>query len=287
MRGWIQKILDAPDRVVGLNRRNLEMIYRLNKRKDYLLANDKVKAKQFLREIGAPVPASYRVYDSLYALEGLENDLAEHPEFVVKPALGSRGNGIKLLKQSKRGRYHSGGKELKADQLTYFMASIIFGKFSQGQQDVALVEQMLHAAPELERLSQGGLPDLRILIAEERILAGMLRLTTKASDGKANLHQGGIGVGLDLERGETTRAMLDGKPITHHLDTGVELGGNKIPHWKELMEISQRIAHKCPLKYLGIDLTLDRDHGPMVIEFNARPGLEIQNVNNLGLMGLL
>ena len=37
------------------------------------------------------------------------------------------------------------------------------------------------------------------------------------------------------------------------------------------------------LGYLGVDIVLDRDQGPMIIELNARPGLSIQVANFSGL----
>lgn len=37
------------------------------------------------------------------------------------------------------------------------------------------------------------------------------------------------------------------------------------------------------LGYLGVDIVLDRDQGPMIIELNARPGLSIQVANFAGL----
>jgi predicted ATP-grasp superfamily ATP-dependent carboligase len=37
------------------------------------------------------------------------------------------------------------------------------------------------------------------------------------------------------------------------------------------------------LGYLGVDIVLDRDKGPMLLELNARPGISIQNANRFGL----
>ena len=38
------------------------------------------------------------------------------------------------------------------------------------------------------------------------------------------------------------------------------------------------------LGYIGVDFVLDRDHGPMILELNARPGLAIQMANGNGLL---
>ncbi|MRR31196.1 alpha-L-glutamate ligase-like protein, partial [bacterium] len=37
------------------------------------------------------------------------------------------------------------------------------------------------------------------------------------------------------------------------------------------------------LGYLGVDLVIDRDRGPLLLELNARPGLAIQLANRHGL----
>ena len=41
------------------------------------------------------------------------------------------------------------------------------------------------------------------------------------------------------------------------------------------------------LGYLGVDLLLDREKGPLLLELNARPGLAIQMANKSGLFGRL
>ena len=38
-----------------------------------------------------------------------------------------------------------------------------------------------------------------------------------------------------------------------------------------------------PGGYLGVDIVLDRCHGPLLLELNARPGLAIQMANQAGL----
>jgi len=38
-----------------------------------------------------------------------------------------------------------------------------------------------------------------------------------------------------------------------------------------------------PLNYVGVDIVIDETDGPLILEINARPGLEIQNINGFGL----
>ncbi len=48
----------------------------------------------------------------------------------------------------------------------------------------------------------------------------MLRLPTRQSNGRANLHQGGIGTGVDLESGITDHAVQHNRFVEKHPDTG-------------------------------------------------------------------
>ena len=45
-----------------------------------------------------------------------------------------------------------------------------------------------------------------------------------------------------------------------------------------------RLSHALQLGYVGVDIVLDANYGPMVLEANARPGLNIQIANNQGLL---
>jgi len=288
LKHFVQSLLNAPDSVVGLNQRNFGLISKLNHRRDYQLANDKILAKDFLGRIGVPTAETYHVYTALFELDSVIEDLKNYSNFVIKPANGSRGNGILILEQPEPGKYFSlSGKNYTQAELKYFIASIIFGKFSMGQQDQALIERMLVPDSRIKSLSYGGFSDIRVLISQEKFILAMLRLATKASDGKANLHQGGIGVGVDLQTGVTTHAILKDRQIQIHPDTKAELIGFMLPEWNRILELSRLIAEQCPLKYIGVDLIIDDREGPMVIEFNARPGLEIQNANQIGIMDLL
>jgi alpha-L-glutamate ligase-like protein len=115
----------------------------------------------------------------------------------------------------------------------------------------------------------------------------MLRLPTRASNGRANLHQGGIGAGVALDTGVTTRAVMNNHLTDRHPDTGVSLVGFRVPHWPEILEMARRVAAAVDLGYLGVDIVVDRDQGPLLLEANARPGLAIQIANGQGLLARL
>ena len=111
----------------------------------------------------------------------------------------------------------------------------------------------------------------------------MLRLATQSSDGKANLHQGAIGVGLDIRTGKSIAAVQHNQLILEHPDTGNELTSLQVPNWRQLLLLASRCYDMTGLGYLGADIVLDRNRGPLLLELNARPGLTIQVTNQAGL----
>src|SRR5438552_4406436 len=140
----------------------------------------------------------------------------------------------------------------------------------------------LHAA--FAAIAYKGIPDIRVILYRQRPAMAMLRLPTKASGGRANLHQGGIGAGVDLDTGRTHRAVQRNRLIEEHPDTGASLLGVHVPRWREVLTMGRRVAEAVELGYLGVDIVVDATQGPMLLEANARPGLAIQIANGRGLL---
>jgi alpha-L-glutamate ligase-like protein len=138
--------------------------------------------------------------------------------------------------------------------------------------------------PCFEEISYQGVPDIRIIVFLGVPVMAMLRLPTRSSAGKANLHQGALGVGVDLGTGVTLGGAWHHETIHEHPDTGHSLHGIAIPHWETMLRVGARSYELTHLGYLGVDMVLDRDKGPMLLELNARPGLAIQIANRAGLL---
>jgi alpha-L-glutamate ligase-like protein len=113
----------------------------------------------------------------------------------------------------------------------------------------------------------------------------MVRLPTRASDGKANLHQGAVGAGIHMDTGVTMNGVLNNEVVDEHPDTGALVSGLEIPNWDFILESSAKAHEVTGLGYLGVDMVIDRDRGPLILEMNARPGLNIQIANGDGLCG--
>jgi hypothetical protein len=55
--------------------------------------------------------------------------------------------------------------------------------------------------------------------------------------------------------------------------------------WHDVVAAARRCSAATGLGYVGVDLVIDAVCGVQVLECNAYPGLEIQNVNAAGLGG--
>jgi alpha-L-glutamate ligase-like protein len=279
--------MENAKKVVGMNQRNLGYVYPNNPRKYFEYANDKVLTKHTLETEGLSVPKSFFVIGYFYELQGLENNLKELSSFVIKPSCGSGGNGIVVIAQRKDDLWISvSGKEYTFEDIKKHVSDIIFGVFSFGLNDKAIIEERIIQDSYISELSPLGLADIRMINYKGSNAKAMLRIATKASDGKANLHQGGIGVAIDMMSGHTFSAQIQRENISFHPDTNTPLLDIKIPFWDELLHLCEDVSKIIPLDYLGIDIALS-DKGPIILEVNARPGIEIQNISNEGMSEIL
>lgn len=284
MKKLIHKFLHADNYLVGINQRNLGYVYPNNPRKHFPLANDKVLSKTILEKNGIPVPKTFTVINGLWEIDEKLELVSQEKEIVIKPAQGSGGNGILILSRGKNGEWHtSSGKIYKNEKLIHHLASILYGVYSMRDSDNAIIEYCISPHPFLTKIYEKGIPDFRIILLHSIPLMSMLRVPTKKSGGKANLHQGAMGIGVNMEKGILTQGFYHNKYVDSHPDSGNFFAGNQIPEWEKTLEISVKTSKLFPLKYLGVDIILDKQYGPMIIEINARPGLQIQNINKKGL----
>lgn len=272
--------------VVGINMRNARFLLPNNPRRLYDLVDNKLRTKELAERAGLSVPETYAVLHSPHDASRLDRLLAQRDSFVIKPARGSGGKGV-LVIAGRQGRdfVKASGSLLSGEDLRHHVSNILAGLFSLGgKRDSALVEYRVQPAAVLTALSFQGAPDIRIVLFHGYPVMAMLRASTRESDGRSNLHQGAIGIGIDLAEGRTIRAIHHGRPIQRHPDLGVDLIGVQVPDWERILEISVTCQEMTGLGYLGVDLMIDETHGPLMIEVNARPGLAIQMANGVGLL---
>lgn len=286
---WVTRLRRLSREVLGLNRRNHEFMIPFNPAPLVALVDNKLATKQALARSGVALPRTFAVCTRQAGLLRFSDLLRPLPEFVLKPARGAGGEGILVLfgKDTHFWRTTSGARISERDVVAH-AADVMAGAFSLGQtHDHVFAEQRLVTHEALEPFSHAGVPDIRVIVVFGVPLLAMVRLPTRESDGRANLHLGGIGVGVNLTSGQAHHAVWKGKWITHHPDKQTDLRSLTVPHWDDILCAAARCYDAIPLGYFGADIALDRTLGPCILELNARPGLQIQLANRRGLRPLL
>ena len=275
--------------VIGLNFRNAAYVQKYNPRQFYPRADDKLLSKELAHKAGIAVPILYQAVHSQSHLKDKIDEILALESFVIKPVHGSGGQGVMVVaSKNEQGHVTVSGHQLTPADIKFHLSNVLSGLYSLGGlPDSAMVEERVVFDPVFEKVAFRGVPDIRVITFLGVPVLGMLRLPTKASDGKANLHQGAIGTGIDIATGLTTSAVHRRSEITHHPDTKEILRGIQIPNWDKILNIAARSMDLTGLGYQGIDIVLDLNRGPLLLELNVRPGLAIQIANRKGLANRL
>ncbi|HNP62521.1 MAG TPA: alpha-L-glutamate ligase-like protein [Woeseiaceae bacterium] len=276
--------------VLGLNERNANFIMRLNPRHYYPRVDDKALTKELALAAGMAVPDLYGVIIHQAEVKNFSAIVRDQISFVVKPAQGSGGDGILVItgrSERKRDCFRlSSGVLITDEEIQHHISNIVGGQYSlSGTRDKALIEYCVQFDPTFAAVSYQGVPDIRVVVYRGYPAMAMVRLPTRASDGKANLHQGAVGAGICIATGTTLTGVHHNEIVEDHPDTGALVAGIEIPHWDFILESSARGYEVTGLGYLGVDMVIDNHLGPLILEMNARPGLNIQIANATGLSG--
>jgi alpha-L-glutamate ligase-like protein len=250
-------------------------------------ADNKLLTKRILKTSGIPAPEVYGVIRRRAQVDHFDFDKLPK-SFVLKPARGVKGAGIDIYyNRTKDDRWVLADKRKHSvGDIKSHVYNILDGQFSFGvtpKPSPAVFEERIKMHPVFKPYSYRGIPDIRIIVFKGVPVMAMLRLPTEESEGKANISRGAVGVGIDMARGITTTAIKNGRVIENVPGKNLKLSGVKIPYWTKILRISHQCYVASGLGYLGVDIIIDRDNGPMVVELNARPGLGIQVANQDGL----
>lgn len=279
----------SSNKILGMNARNLIYIRPNNLKPAKRLADNKLLSKSVLRKNKLAVPkliAKIKNHENL-------NDFdfgSLPPSFVLKPNLGLGGEGIMVVYGKRKGEENvwikADNSLVTEDDLKNHVQNILDGSFSRtSTPDIAFFEERIKLSKVFKPYSYKGMPDVRVIVYNNVPIMAMLRLATEDSGGRANLQLGGIGCGIDIATGVTTTAVQGkSKNIEYIPRSRMSLSGIKIPYWDEILEMAVRAQQVSGIGFLGADIALDRDRGPVFLELNARPGLSIQLANMEGLL---
>jgi len=270
--------------ILGINARNLKYLRPFNPSKAVAFADDKLKTKVFLETRGVPVPRLFAKIENRDQLRAF--DFGKIPDScALKPNFGYGGEGILILKKRERNGWRTAsGRSVSYEEVFEHIENILDGMYSLNhRRDTAFFEELINPSDAFAPLNPAGLPDIRIIVFNLVPVMGMMRLPTEESEGKANVHLGGVGLGIDIAKGMTTFAVQRNRRITE-LPNGKAPAGFAIPHWEEMLLHSSRIQQITNIGFLGVDFTIDQEAGPVLLEVNARAGLMVQ-IANLAPLG--
>lgn len=272
--------MPVSDATLGMNARNFAYIRKYNRRKYKLIADDKLRTKELMLEHNVPTAEFLAKFTDFKSVRNFDWDSLPK-EFVVKPSHGYGGRGIFVVDNwdGERGTDQE-GKPLDIFQLEAEIFGALDGAHSLNNlADSVFIEERIHIHPFFRKLTNEGVPDIRVIVFNKIPVMAMLRLPTSHSYGKANLHLGALGIGIDMRTGITTYGVIKNDRVKKIPDTKTKVRGLKIPLWKEILTVASQSQECSKLGFVGIDIVLDEEKGPLVLEVNARPGLSIQVAN--------
>jgi alpha-L-glutamate ligase-like protein len=275
--------------ILGLNARTRLYSYPHNTKRGKRIAASKLLTGRVLKKAGIPSPTIYVKFKNPEDIFSFDWDSVPGA-FAIKPSKGFGGEGIivikKKIKQKDGNTYwvSTQRKRMTIADFQLHVMDILEGAYSYGNiPDSAFIQEYVGRDKSFRKFAYRGTPDIRIIVFNRVPVMAMLRLPTKESGGRANLHQGAIGVGVDIATGITTKAVMYDTPITFKPDTKRKLHGIRIPQWDKILEMAVRCQEVSRLGYLGADIVIHPEKGPMVLELNSMPGLGIQLANHAGL----
>lgn len=278
--------MPKPSDILGMNARN-QLYTSLNSAQAKRFGTSKYATKVLLENKGIPTA-------KVYGILGTKEDINDFPwhtmdkNFVIKPSNGNAGKGILIFRRQEADLHHwidTVGRKVSLDEIRLHCTDILEGQYSTyGATPHVIIEERIPIHSKLLKFAYKGTPDIRVIVFNHVPVMAMLRLPTAGSEGRANLHQGAIGVGIDMFSGVTTYGITgNGMPISVLPDSKRKVNGIKIPNWSQLLPIAVAAADAAELVFCGVDLFIHEDQGPLVVELNANPGLSIQLANHAGL----
>ena len=272
--------------VLGINRRNSEYVLPNNPRRHYPRVDDKYLTKEICHQRQIPVPETYALIERHGDVPKFLDLMGRREEFVIKPASGSEGRGIMVIAR------HNGSEFFSSSDERWLLGR---HDLSPHDDPVGALFPGGAARSDHHRTAHRAAPGVRGRRRGRDPRRPHHPLPLRAGDGHGPPAHAGVARpgqpppgggrrGIHLGSGRTHGGVCKDRAVSVHPDTGVPVAGLTIPAWNDLLVAAMKLADALEMGYLGVDFVLDADNGPVVLEANARPGLNIQVANRCGLL---
>ena len=244
------------------------------------LADSKLKTKEFLKSKWVPVPKTLAVL-SKHEQVTLEKVIELEPPFVVKPNNWFGWKWIIVVDDvDASGNFVANtGDTYTPEQMKIHLLNVLDGFFSLSwSRDKAIIEKKIVITKEVQVLWTFWLPDVRIIVFNMVPVMAMMRIPTKESWWKANVHGGACWVWVDIWTWRLTYVTHHSK-IVKSIPWIWDVRWLVLPHWDQMLEMAVRVQKETSIWYLWCDIVLDDVEWPLLLEMNIRPWLEVQVAN--------
>ncbi len=239
-----------------------------------VLFNDKAVCEQLCKGINVklPVTVGLLLKDDDYK-DCLINLFKKtvHNKLIIKPLLGRAGMGIVLADRFDNGEIIIQDKSRKIPLNQFRM------------KEDAIVQEIIEQDPSIAKISSASVNTIRVVTlfrksGEVQIVSATMRFSTK-DDFVDNWSAGGIAVGVDCSTGKLKEIAFDkwGNRYNEHPVSKVKFEDFQIPEWKQVIEVARKVQLASPFyRLIGMDIAIDKDQCPVLIEVNANTDLVFQ-----------
>lgn len=244
------------------------------------LGRDKSLTHTYLAGLGIPHPKVILKFSGgiFYSPDNLPVDQQEAikmfnqcaaKRIFVKPDSGLGGYGIFVFTKTENGFFTKTGQEFNEQFVQNEMKSISF-----------VIQEGLIQHPEMDKIYKGSVNTFRLVTSvtegKADLLFALFRMGQKGSE-IDNASQGGLYCKIDHETGRLSEYAYsnDRQKYYNHADSGVVFSETVIPAWEELKNFTLKIALQLKeISVVGWDIAMS-ENGPVVVEINEGPGVEI------------
>lgn len=244
-------------------------------RYDYqILFNDKAVCEQLCKSLNIRLPVTVGIIniDENYRerlIQLFDKTVKRH--LIVKPIQGHAGMGIVIAEKSNDGNVvvHTKNKIIPVSQFK--------------MEEDAVVQELVEQDSQIASISSSSVNTIRVVTLLQK--SGDVQIvssTMRFGIGRAfvdNWSAGGVAVGINHKNGVLKKYAFDkrGNRYTVHPVSNKVFEGFEIPHWEEVLEVARKVQKMSPFyRLIGMDIAIDKEKHPVLIEVNANPDLIFQ-----------
>ena len=235
-----------------------------------MLFNDKYLCVLVCEALGLRVPRTRGTVDPVHDFRSaIASWLAQSPagKLIVKPLLGEMGRDIVMVEPGDEGPV-----------VRTPLGPVPLGRFNLRERSI--VQDVLAQDPRLAAFSPSSVNTFRVVTMmtpqDEVIIVNASFRSGVGGGWVDNWSAGGVSVGVDGPKGTLKAFAYDKKSnrYTAHPTSGIVFEGFRIPEWERIKATATAVQTAFSFyRLMGLDLALDREGAPVLIEINGAPDL--------------